>query len=107
MLTLFRVDLSENVTLKQYLREYTSEPTLYVDFETLKFNETKLSGISAITATWNMSLTSSQGPFSKSLLIFAIKDNTVYIIQYKTGPEMFNKWIPDVNRIVNSFQIIS
>jgi hypothetical protein len=106
-LSIFLVDLptGENKTLKQYIREYTSQQT-GVAYSTLKINETKLSGIPAITATYETSPSISRNPiWEKVQTTFAIKDHTVYQIYYGTDPEIFDRYIANVNKLTNSFEI--
>jgi hypothetical protein len=106
-LSIFIVELpaAENKTLKQYIREYTSHQT-GVDYSTMKINETKLSGIPAITATYETSPSISRNPiWEKVQTSFAIKDHTVYQIYYGTGPEIFDRYIANVNKVTNSFEI--
>ena len=104
-LSIFIVDLKDNITLKQYIREYTSQQTS-VDYSTLKINETELSGVPAITATYVRSPSVSKSPiWEKVQTTYAIKDNKVYQIYYGTGLEVFDKWLPQVNNVIKSFQI--
>jgi hypothetical protein len=102
-LSVFIVDLNDNMTLKQYIREYTKVKA-GVDYATLKINETKLSGLPAITATYDISPSMSK-VFEKVQTTFAIKDNTVYQIYYGTAPEIFDERLAQVNNVIKSFQI--
>lgn len=106
-LSVFITDLPENKTLKQYLMEYTSELP-GINYESLKFNETKLSGLPAINATYDMTLNSinKEVLVSKAFTVFTVKDNKVYQIYYETSPELFNKWTSQLNNIIGSFRII-
>ena len=104
-LSVFIVDLKDNMTLKQYIREYTSQQAS-VDYSTLKINETKLSGLPAITATYERAPPVSKSPiWEKVQTTYTIKDNTVYQIYYGTAPEIFDERLPQVNDVVKSFQI--
>ena len=105
-LSVFITDLPENKTLKQYLMEYTSELP-GINYESLKFNETKLSGLPAINATYDMTLSINKEVLvSKAFTVFTVKDNKVYQIYYETSPELFNKWTSQLNNIIGSFRII-
>jgi hypothetical protein len=99
-LHLYIKNVPENKTLKQHMMELISK---YIDHQSLKYNEIKLSGIPAINASWTLS--DKNVILQKSLLNFAIKDNVAYIIDYDAGPEVFGKWLPQVNNIIKSFQI--
>jgi hypothetical protein len=106
-LSVFITELPENKTLKQYLMEYTSERP-GINYESLKFNETKLSGLPAINATYDMTLNSANKEVlvSKAFTVFTVKDKAVYQIYYETSPELFNKWTSQLNNIISSFRII-
>ncbi|MDW0144577.1 MAG: hypothetical protein QOK69_06315, partial [Nitrososphaeraceae archaeon] len=88
-----------------YLREFILEQLCCVDNQSLKYNETKLSGIPSINASWNLTKENNQ-VYGKALLNFAIKDGIAYVIHYDANLETFARWFPEVKNIINSFQII-
>lgn len=98
------VDLPENKTMKQYLREYTPQQT-GLDMVTLKLNQTTLSGLPATTESWDVKWDWSKDYWGKALTTFGIKDNTVYQIHYETGPEVFYTYLPQVKNVISSFEI--
>ena len=104
-LLIYTTDHQENITLKQYLREFILEQLCCVDNQSLKYNETKLSGIPSMNASWNLTKDNNQ-VYGKALLNFAIKDGIAYVIHYDANLETFARWLPEVKNIINSFQII-
>lgn len=104
-LLIYTTDHQENITLKQYLREFILEQLCCVDNQSLKYNENKISGIPTINASWNLTKENNQ-VYGKALLNFAIKDGIAYVIHYDANLETFARWLPEVKNIINSFQII-
>lgn len=101
-LDVFVVDLLEDKSLYLYLREYLPGQT-GVDYSTLKTNEIIISDFPATRATWDTQY--DRNHLGKALTVFAIKDRTVYQTHYETGPEVFFKYLPQVNNIINTFEI--
>ncbi len=69
------IDIPETKTLKQYLRDLNL--ILKINSSTLKLVESKLSGFSAMNATWIERN-------NKVEMIYTILDKTVYILQFLT-----------------------
>lgn len=104
-LLIYTIDHQENITLKQYFEEFILEQLCCVDNQSLKYNETRLSGIPSINASWNLTKENNQ-VYGKALLNFAIKDGIAYVIHYDANLETFARLLPEVENIINSFQII-
>lgn len=104
-LLIYTTDHQENKTLKQYLREFILEQLCCIDNQSLKYNETKLSGIPSINASWNLTNENTE-VYGKALLNFVIKDGIAYIIHYDANLVTFDRWLQEVKNIINSFQII-
>ena len=104
-LLIYTTDHQENITLKKYLHEFILEQLCCVDNQSLKYNETKLSGIPSINASWNLIKENNQ-VYGKTMLNFAIKDGIAYVIHYDANVETFARWLPEVEKITSSFKII-
>lgn len=104
-LLIYTTDHQENKTRQQYLREFILEQLCCIDNQSLKYNETKLSGIPSINASWNLTNENNE-VYGKALLNFVIKDGIAYIIHYDANLVTFDRWLPEVENIINSFQII-
>jgi hypothetical protein len=90
--------ISNNKTQKQYVREYLLKVFPGIDRETMKLNETELSGIPAMNVTYS-------DIERNTMMYFVYKDNTAYVIKYEAQPTLFDKWLPQVNALIRSFQI--
>lgn len=104
MLGVFMNDIQDNKTLKQFLREYMSQKT-DIRYDTLKLNETKLGGIPAISATYEVTIPWNQSLFSKALTTIAIRGNSGYILDYQAASDIFDLLLPKVNGILKSFEV--
>ena len=105
MLGVFMIDLQDNKTMKQFLREYISGKT-GVRYDTVKLNETKLGGLPAITAMYEVSTPVNQSVISKALTTVAIKDQSGYVLDYQAGSEVFDVLLPKINKILESFEFL-
>ena len=104
-LLIYTTDHQENITLKQYLSKFILEQLCCVDNQSLKYSETKLGGIPSINASWNLTKENNQ-VYGKAMLNFAIKGGIAYVIHYDANLETFARWLPEVEKIINSFKII-
>ena len=95
----------ENKTLDQYLHEFISEQPCCIDNQSLKYNKTKLSGIQSINASWYLTRENNE-VYGKSLLNFAIRDGVVYVIHYDANLKAFIRWLPEIKKIISSFEIM-
>lgn len=85
-----------------YFRQYISEQT-GIDYSTLRTNEIVVSSFPATMAMWDTK--DDTTTLAKALSVFVIRDGTLYRIHYEIGPELFDKYLPQVNNIVKSFEI--
>ena len=95
----------ENKTLEKYLHEFILEQPCCIDNQSLKYNKANLSGIQSIYASWDLT-TKDNEVYGKSLLNFAIKDGVAYVIHYDANLNTFIRWLPEVKKIINTFEII-
>lgn len=95
----------ENKTLEQYFHEFISEQLCCIGNQSLKYNKANISGIQSINASWNLTKEDDQ-VYGKSLLNFAIKDGVAYVIHYDASLKTFYRWLPEVKKIINSFEIL-
>lgn len=104
-LLIYTRDHQENKTLEQYFHEFISEQLCCIDNQSLKYNKANLSAIQSINASWNLTREDNQ-VYGKSLLNFAIQDGVAYVIHYDASLKTFYRWLPEVKKIINSFEII-
>lgn len=104
-LLIYTSDHHENKTLKQYLHEFILQQLCCIDNKSLKYNESKLSGIPSIDASWNLTKENNQ-VYGKAFSSFTIKDGIAYVIHYDANLDTFDRWLPEIKKISNSFQII-
>ena len=86
-----------------YFRQYISEQR-NIDYSTLRTNEIIVSGFPATMAMWDTK--DDTTTLTKALSVFVSRDGTLYRIHYEIGPEGFDDYLPQVNNIVKSFQIL-
>ena len=98
----FVVAIPMHNSLHQYFREYMGEQS-GIDYSTLRTNEFIVSNFPGIMATWN--IVDDTGTLAKALSVFAIRDRTLYRIHYEIPPEFYDKFFPQVQNLIKSFQI--
>lgn len=92
-LAIMVMEITEDKTLRQYLKQFDS--IFNVDFSSLKLNETELSGLPAMNATWYKNNDRFQ-------MIYAMKERTVYHSIYQAELTAYTKNLPQVNDIIKS-----
>jgi hypothetical protein len=95
-LAIMVMEITEDKTLRQYLNQFDS--IFNVDFSSLKLNETELSGLPAMNATWYKNNDRFQ-------MIYAMKERTVYHSIYQAESTAYKKNLPQVSDIIKSLQI--
>lgn len=95
----------QNKTLQQYFHEFISEQLCCIDNKSLKLNSSKLGGIESINASWNLRKENNE-VYGKAFLNFSIKDGVAYVIHYDANLKTFNQWLPEIKKLIQSFEII-
>lgn len=103
-LLIYTSENHQNKTLKEFMNEIIREQLCCIDNQSLKYNDTHLSGIPSINASWDLTKKNND-VYGKALLNLAIKDGNAYVIHYDANLETFARWLPEVKNIINSFQL--
>ena len=103
MFGVFMNDLQDNITMKLLLREYISGKSGHttVRYDTVKLNETKLGGIPALSATYEVNSYSGESiGYFEGVNHRCNKRSSGYILDYQAGSEVFDVLLPQVNKIL-------
>jgi len=97
----------ENMTLKQYMQDFIYSEYCCVDYKSIKFSESKLGDLPSMNVSWNH-VDQNKTIIGKNWLNFALKDGIAYVIYYHTPTQdSFDKFLPQVKDIINSFRVSS
>jgi hypothetical protein len=72
----------------------------------LRLTKTTLAGLPAYNSTYASSTTTFSSPYpERSMHIGAIEGDKLFILIYKASPNEYDKYIPTVHQMIDTFQI--
>jgi hypothetical protein len=91
-----------NGSFHDYFRQYISERA-GIDYSTLGTSETIVGDFPATMAIWDTK--DGTIALTKALSVFVPRDGNLYRIHYEIPSEFYDKFLPQVQNLIKSFQV--